>query len=205
MPNCAAGLDERLGEALGAQQDHAGREQRAARRRRSVARRVGSEPMSSAGPDEVRLLGRRPRDAHHVRDEEPDQDDRVEQRDRALQRERQRVDGRDGEEGDLDRVRPVELDLVVERSLVAVGLGDPAHPPRGQQHHQRPADADQQPVAAGHVGQRERRVLVGVLARLPREHEVDGVLGQHRDQRQDGEGEALARRRAGAPRRPRRG
>ena len=42
MPNCGAGLDERLGEALGAQQDHAGREQRAARRRRSVARASGA-------------------------------------------------------------------------------------------------------------------------------------------------------------------
>ena len=44
---------------------------------------------------------------------------------------------------------------------------------------------------AGHVGERERGVLLGVLARLRREREVDRVLGQHGDQREHGEREAL--------------
>ena len=59
------------------------------------------------------------------------------------------------------------------------------------QHHHRPPDADQQPVAAGHVGERERRELLGVLARLLGEREVDRVLGEHRDQGEHGEREAL--------------
>ncbi len=69
--------------------------------------------------------------------------------------------------------------------------GDARDAPRGEEHHHRPPDADQQPVAAGHVGQRERRVLLGVLARLGREGEVDGVLREHGDQGEHGEGEAL--------------
>ena len=51
--------------------------------------------------------------------------------------------------------------------------------------------ADEQLVRAGHVGEREAvRRLARRRARLPREHEVDRVLGQHRDQGEQGEGEA---------------
>ena len=39
--------------------------------------------------------------------------------------------------------------------------------------------------------ERERRELLGVLAGLVGEREVDRVLGEHRDQGQHGEGEAL--------------
>ena len=74
---------------------------------------------------------------------------------------------------------------------VALLAGDARHAPRREEHDQRPPDADEQPVAAGHVRQRERRELVGVLAGLVREREVDRVLGQHRDEREHGEGEAL--------------
>ena len=63
-------------------------------------------------------------------------------------------------------------------------------------HHQRPPDADQHPVGAGHVRQRQRARGRAALVRragplggvdlpgLPAEDEVDGVLGQHREQRQ---------------------
>ena len=47
--------------------------------------------------------------------------------------------------------------------------------------------------------------LLGILARLPGEREVDRVLGQHRDERERRRGRGLPRRRAGAPRRPTRG
>ena len=146
-------------------------------------------------PDEVRLLGRGAGDADEVRDEQPDEHHRIEERERALQAQGERVDGRDHEERDLDRVRPFEPDLVVERAGLAALSGELAHPPGGEQHHERPADADQEPVAAGHVREGELRVDVrvdaglGRLAGLRREHEVHGVLGQDRDECQHGEGE----------------
>ena len=145
----------------------------------------------SRGPDEVRLLRRRAPEPEHEHHEDADEDDRVDERERALQRQGQRVERRQREERDLDRVRAFERDVGVELAGVPVLAGDARHPPRREQHDHRPADADQQPVAAGHVGERERRVLLGVLAGLVGEREVDGVLGQHRDEGQHGEGEAL--------------
>jgi hypothetical protein len=51
------------------------------------------------------------------------------------------------------------------------------------QDHRRPTDTDQQAVGAGHIRHRERRVF-WVLTCLPSEIHIDGVLGKHRDQRQ---------------------
>jgi hypothetical protein len=90
----------------------------------------------------------------------------------------------EGEKRDLDRVRPVERHVGVDRSLVSLGASNARDPPRRQHDDQRPPDADQQPVAARHVGERERRVLVRVLTGLQREREVDRVLRQDRDERQ---------------------
>ncbi len=108
-----------------------------------------------------------------------------------LERERERVRGCEREERDLDRVRPFEVHVGVELAGVAALAGDPRHPPRGEQHDHRPPDADEEPVAAGHVGQRERRELLRVFAGLVREREVDRVLRQHRDECEHGEREPL--------------
>ena len=53
-----------------------------------------------------------------------------------------------------------------------------------------PAETDQQPVRAGHVGDRVGGVA-GVLARLPGEVHVDRVFGQHAQQREEQDRERL--------------
>ena len=58
----------------------------------------------------------------------------------------------------------------------------------GRHREQRPAQPDEQPVAAGHVGRgvlRERGVVPGGVGEV----EVDRVLGQHCDQGEDRDGE----------------
>ena len=62
--------------------------------------------------------------------------------------------------------------------------------PAGDQHHRRPAEADQQPVRAGHVRDRVVGVL-GLLGRRDREVQVDGVLGQHAHEGEHEEREVL--------------
>ncbi len=84
----------------------------------------------------------------------------------------------------------------------AVALADPV--PRDEHDHG-PADPDQQPVGARHVREREpaRRLLPAAGRRqagrtrglervpaLPREDEVDRVLGEHGDERQHGDRQA---------------
>ena len=119
---------------------------------------------------------------------------RVDQRDLRLQGQGQRVHGREPEERHLHRMRTVEPHLVQNRWALARAV-------RRDEYDHRPADADQQAVRARHVGEGERaRALprvVRCLARLsellervpalPREHHVDGVLGQDRDEREDGD------------------
>ncbi len=156
----------------------------------------------------MRLLCRRAGDPDRVGDEDPDQHDRVDQRDRVLQRQGQGVDGRDREERDLDPVRTLEADLGSRLLLQGAPLRGGERSRRlpgtetadlvpGQEDDHRPPDPDQQPVGAGHVRERERaRGRVGVAAgrgargaellhgvpRLRGEHEIDRVLGQHRDE-----------------------
>ena len=131
-----------------------------------------------------------------------------------LQRQRERVERGDPEEPDLDRVVAGELDPFPARAGLRRGLAEPI--PRDEHDH-RPADTDQEPVRARHVRERQvarglraaagerraRRVeLVGV-ATLRREHEVHGVFGQDRDQREDRDREPrgdVELRRLGRPR-----
>ena len=185
-----AGADERLGERLRTEQDHHGRE-REEQSDRDAAPAVGQLAEQACRTHQVGFLGRALADADRVEHEQEDQHTGVEQREVVLQRERERVQRGDREEGDLDAVRAVEADLGVDRALVALAAADPGEPPGRDEHDRGPPDADEQPVAAGHVGEGERRVLLGVAARLGREREVDDVLGEHGDQGQDGECEAL--------------
>lgn len=59
-----------------------------------------------------------------------------------------------------------------------------------EQEDERPAEANEEAVAAGHVGNGVGGKR-GVLAGLPGEGHVDGVLGKHRDQGDEGDGERL--------------
>ncbi len=159
-----------------------------------AAVRLRERPHEACRSDQVRLLGRRPGDPDRVEHEDRHEDERVDQRDRVLQGQRQRVDGRDRQERDLDGVGALELDRSEHRRPVP-------RPEEGDEHDHRPADADQEPVGAGHVREREgARALAGVagrlaglaelrerLAALEREHHVDGVLGQDRDEREHGD------------------
>ena len=60
MPNSVAGADERLGEVLGAEQDHGRGEDEERRRTVARRRRCGRRPMQRRRADEVGLLGRAP-------------------------------------------------------------------------------------------------------------------------------------------------
>ena len=81
-------------------------------------------PDEARRADEVGLLGRRPPDADHEQHEDRDEDDRVDEGQRVLERERERIQRREGEEHDLDRVGPFELYVGVELARVALFLGD---------------------------------------------------------------------------------
>ena len=191
---------QRLGEPLGEQQDHRGREHRDPDRPRSGVGIVVERPEVPRRSDEVRLLGGCARDADRVRDEDADQDRRVDQRDRSPSaaasasrssrppgsRSRSSARGRgarppiDRSASFTSRPRFFRRKYAMKTTIVQ-------------------PDADQQPVRAGHVRERERarRLRAAVdrqarrarlrerLAALRREHEVDRVLGQHRDQRED--------------------
>ena len=54
-----------------------------------------------------------------------------------------------------------------------------------------PPEADEDPVRAGHVGDRKVRGLCGTGASLPRVQGVDSVLGGHGEHRQDSDRERL--------------
>ena len=186
-----AEVHERLGERLRAQEDHRRPRTRAAMPTTTRRCVVGNAPISRAGPtrcgssDGARRCGSRTARRSPMRITESKI---VSVR---LSGERQRV-----ERGEARNVISIACGrsrcTSVSSSPVYPCLrGDARHPPRREQHDERPADADEQPVAAGHVGEREGRELLRVLARLGGEREVDRVLGKHRDQRQDREREAL--------------
>ena len=197
-----SGGDQRVCERLGAQQDHeGGPEEQQPDGQPPPPRGEPAEPPR--GTDQMWLRGRRLGQPAHVQPEQRDEHDRVEQRDRMLQRQRQRVERRRRQVRDLDGVGTLEPDAG-ERRLRGLDPAPAARPVPGDEHHAAPPEADQQPVGAGHVGQRQRarRRQAGLVARarrpvephrlaaLPGEDEVDGVLGQHRDQREQGEGES---------------
>jgi hypothetical protein len=93
-------------------------------------------------------------------------------------------------------------DHVVHRPAVAPA--EAAAPGADDEHdrRQRPAEADQQPVGAGHVGGRVGRVARPVPGREG-EVEVDRELGQNGDQGEQGDREAAGDVDLGRLRRPR--
>jgi hypothetical protein len=146
-----------------------------------IARRapVGQRGDLRRGTDQVRLLDRLPEERADVQREDREQHHRVHDRERAFDRDQERVQRREEEILELSRLRGQQLDL----ALPAARFGP------HDEDERRPADADEEPVRARHV--RRRVADVGrVACRFPGEIQVDRVLGQHRDDRQDGDREA---------------
>ncbi len=104
-----------------------------------------------------------------VPEKQAQQDRGVEQVDVAVEGDHEGVERREEQETDLDAVMGLE----------AEDLGATAT--AGDQHHRRPAEADQQPVRTGHVGDGVVGVL-GIFCGLDGEVEIDGVLREHAHQ-----------------------
>ena len=105
------------------------------------------------------------------------------------------VPGEPAREGDDERIEAgrtekEELGPTASSELHAAGpFAAFPETPGEEERHERPADPEEEAVAPGHV----RRGVVAVLRNLAGgegEVEIDCVLGQHGDHRQDGRGEA---------------
>ena len=134
------------------------------------------------GPDEVRLGRLGPGGLPQVEDEEAEQGEAEDQADLAGQRDQERHDGGDEQEPELGPVPGLQ------HQFPDAAAGPPGRHPQGDDHHDRPAQAEQQPVGPGHVGRRVLHV-VRVVPGGVREVEVHRVLGQHRDDGQDRDGQ----------------
>ena len=100
-------------------------------------------------------------------------------RDRVAERDEDDVEGSDRKEDQLEGALAVHDELSQPRAIE-------------EREHERPADADEEAVAAGHVGDREAALRLGrVRARLPGQHRVDCVLGENGDEGDRGQREAL--------------
>jgi hypothetical protein len=148
-------------------------------RRGQQAAGRGRESADQGGrSDQVGLLGRQAGDAPHVKAEHGSEHGHVDQAQVALEGQHERIKGRRQQHGQLQAVALLELDVAAAEA--EIGQGD----------HQRPGDADEQPVRPGHIG--DGVAGVGrVLGGEPGEAGIDHVLGQDGDQRQQGECEAL--------------
>ena len=145
------------------------------------------------GTDEVRLLRRRAADPQHVRDEEADEDDRVDEASAcssaAASASRASPKARNAISIACGRSRP---DVGVERALVALACGrcaSSATPRAG------PPATSPTPISSRFppvmLASASGAYFSGFSPALQREREVDGVLGQDRDEGQHGEREAL--------------
>ena len=112
----------------------------------------------------------------------------VEQVDVVQDHDLHRPNGRDEEEAEIGAARSRQRHALLLRPVVP------------KKDDGRPADADQQPVRAGHVRDGQSTAVRSLAhgdagpvlhAGLPREDEVDGVLGKNRDQREERDREAF--------------
>src|SRR5439155_13303592 len=95
----------------------------------------------------------------------------------ARKRDQQRVQAGGAEEPEIDTAPLVQL-------KPARLLTPSPQSPGEEERDERPAEPEQEPIAPGHVRRGVARVLRDV-ASAPAEVEVDGVLGQHSDYRED--------------------
>ena len=176
-----AGADEGLGEGFGRGHDHG----RGEHEQPGHQQAPGSAPQVAdpgGGTDQVRLFSLGPGCLPQVEDEEAEQGEAEDQADLPGQRDQERRDGRDEQEPQLGPVPGLQ------HQFPDAAAGPPGRHPQGDDHHHRPAQAQQQPVGSGHVGRRVLHV-VRVVPGGVGEVQVHRVLGQHRDDGQDGDGE----------------
>ena len=149
---------------------------------RRCAGRQGADPRG--GSHQVVLVAAVvPGHPDQVVREQPEQHDRQQQRDLTGQRHREREHPGNQEEAELE---PVALRQQQHPHRLAAG---PTGDEQRDQDHGRPAQPEQQPVRAGHVGRGVLHVL-GSLPGLVGEVEVHRVLRQHHDHGQDGHRQA---------------
>ena len=144
------------------------------------AARQAADP--GGGADQVRLGGLGPRGLPQVEDEEAEQGEAEDQADLAGQRDQERHDRGDEQEPQLGPVPGLQ------HQFPDAAPGPPGRHPQRDDHHHRPAQAQQQPVGPGHVGRRVLHV-VRVVAGGVGEVQVHRVLGQDRDDGQDRDGQ----------------
>ena len=132
--------------------------------------------------DQVGLAALPLRRAPQVEAEECEQAGRIIERQPPRERDDQRIETGRAEEDQLCPAAGMQLDAA---GWLAATPGAP-----GKEHrHERPPEAEQEPVAARHV----RRGIVRILRHVsgaPGEVEIDGVLGQYRNDGEDGRRQA---------------
>jgi len=175
----SGGADEGLGEGFGAEQDHGrGEHEQPGYQQPPGAARQVADP--GGRPDQVRLGRLGPGGLPQVEDEEAEQGEAEDQADLPGQRDQERHDRGDEQEPQLGPVPGLQ------HQLTDAAPGPPGRHPERDDHHQRPAQAQQQPVGPGHVG----RCVLHVVRIVPGgvgEVQVHRVLGQDRDDGQQGD------------------
>ncbi len=139
-------------------------------------------------------------DHRDVTDVEPDQEQHVEDIDPAVERDEERPERREQEEDDLEADLPVQDYDVREEARSFLDRGIDRRPPAKDRKEgdAGPADADEDPVRAGHVGDGQVACLDPAFgarehARVPGVERVDGVFwrdgqhGEHRDRERLGD------------------
>ena len=181
MPSWVPVRDEGLGEGFGRGYDHGrGEHEQPGHQQAPRAARQVADP--GGGPDQIRLGRLGPGGLPQVEDEEAEQGEAEDQADLAGQRDQERHDGGDEQEPQLGPVAGLQ------HQFPDAAAGPPGRHPQRDDHHDRPAQAQQQPVGPGHVGRRVLHV-VRVVPGGVGEVQVHRVLGQHRDDGQDGDGQ----------------
>ena len=154
-------------------------------------------------------MDRRAGETDHVPKEQHAEQDRVLERDASLGDDDERIQRRDDQNADVERdparQRQFGLGAVVGATAqISPGvtrsgfdqLARARRLPGEEEDHGRPAHAEQQAVGAGHIRQRqvgllreprERHRVRRVLPRLVGQEQVDRVLGQHGDERHQGD------------------
>ena len=165
-------------EGFGVEQDHQGREQE---QTGHGAHAGGTRELGQGGRRAFGLffLTGTAGDDAHVAHIDAQEDHAVEQGQGALERDQQGIEGGHAQEEDVGALFFVQGHIIMEAA-------------REDQHDGRPADTDEQPVGARHIGDGIMRVgAFGMLARHPGKVHVHGVFGQHGDEGHHGHGHSL--------------
>src|SRR5271169_6107808 len=173
------GGNQIVGEGFGTEQDHrAGSHEQADDSDAPAA--VGQLPECGSGTDQLWLFHVAVADLVEVEAEPGQQQQPERQVDLATRRYGERNHTGDQQEPEFDPVSGLQ------RQTGGLSGADLAGHQHADQHHDRPAQAHQQPVGPGHVGGGVLGVI-RVVARYVCVVQVNGVFGQYSDQREYGD------------------